>query len=555
MKRVSLTAAILAFALLAAVVLLLSPDPALASAGHVGYGGLHLPLYGAELVLATGLDALRRQHSDLVARAAAKIGEVKDGMAAADVTRIEGEHAGLLKDAATVAAAIAAEEARGKRPTEDVAAAERERSAEIIKLATRHKMPDGFAADHIAKGTTIEAVRALILDHVAATQPRISPRLGITRDEGDTVRTAIGDAILLRAAPQAIRGDNEENRNRIDAARAWRGMSLIEMGRSFIEETQGVRLRGLSKMEIATVLLGLDMTRAGAMSTSDFPNILANVASKRLRDAYQVAPQNWKLISRQSNLPDFKERAVNQLSNLPKFKKVREGEEYQMTALSDGAEKYALATYGSIIPITRQTLVNDDLGAFNRLPTLQGRAAAETEASIFWAIFTSNPNMSDNVALFHANHGNLAGTPSPIDVANMSLARAAMRKQTGLAAKAADREPLNITPKFLIVSPDKETEAQQFLATQLYPTAASGVNPFAGTMQQITEARLTGNAWYLSADPAVIDTIEYAYLEGEEGLFIETQIGFDIDGIKVKGRLDFAAKAIEYRGLYKNAGA
>ncbi len=130
-----------------------------------------------------------------------------------------------------------------------------------------------------------------------------------------------------------------------------------------------------------------------------------------------------------------------------------------------------------------------------------------------------------------------------------------MRKQTGLAAKAADREPLNITPKFLIVSPDKETEAQQFLATQLYPTAASGVNPFAGSMQQITEARLTGNAWYLSADPAVIDTIEYAYLEGEEGLFIETQIGFDIDGIKVKGRLDFAAKAIEYRGLYKNAGA
>src|SRR5581483_627209 len=246
MKRVSLTAAILAFALLAAVVLLLSPDPALASAGHVGYGGLHLPLYGAELVLATGLDALRRQHSDLVARAAAKIGEVKDGMAAADVTRIEGEHAGLLKDAATVAAAIAAEEARGKRPTEDVAAAERERSAEIIKLATRHKMPDGFAADHIAKGTTIEAVRALILDHVAATQPRISPRLGITRAEGDTVRTAIGDAILLRAAPQAIRGDNEENRNRIDAARAWRGMSLIEMGRSFIEETHGVRLRGLS---------------------------------------------------------------------------------------------------------------------------------------------------------------------------------------------------------------------------------------------------------------------------------------------------------------------
>jgi hypothetical protein len=157
------------------------------------------------------------------------------------------------------------------------------------------------------------------------------------------------------------------------------------------------------------------------------------------------------------------------------------------------------------------------------------------------------------VALFHANHGNL-GTAGAISATTLDEGRRAMRKQKGLANKAADADPLNLAPKFIIVSPDKETEAQQFLATTLYPSSPNGVNVFAGTLEAIVEARLTGNAWYLSADPALIDTIEYGWLEGEEGLFTEQRVGFDIDGLEIKGRIDFAAKAIDWRGMFKNAG-
>jgi phage major head subunit gpT-like protein len=273
-----------------------------------------------------------------------------------------------------------------------------------------------------------------------------------------------------------------------------------------------------------------------------------------LRNAYDVAPQNWKKLGRQSNAPDFKQRAVTQLSNLPQFKKVKEGAEFQYAALSDGQEVYSLSTYGRIVSITRQTLINDDMGAFDRLPTLLGRAAAESEANTFWSIVTANAAMNDGTVLFHASHGNL-GTAAAITVASLNEARAGMRKQTGLAKKAADAEPLNLAPAFLVVSPDKETEAQQFLATTLYPNQPNGVNPFAGSMTQITEARLTGNGWYLFADPATIDTIEYAWLEGEEGLFTEQRLGWEVDGLEIKGRIDFAAKAIDWRGMYKNAGA
>lgn len=503
------------------------------------------------------LKELRAKLEALRQRAAAKAAEARDDMAPDAVRKIEDEHQAILKeigDTEKRIAEIEAEEARqASHSTEREAAlvAERARAAEITSLAVRHAMPEAFAPEHINKGTKIEDVRTIVLEEVAKRTggTHISPRVQVLTDEGDTIRQAVGTAILLRANPRAVEVKAD------DPSRNFRGMTLLEAGRAFVEETQGVKLRGLGRRELAGVLLGLDRA-AGMLSTSDFPNILANVASKRLRDAYQAAPQNWKLISRQSNNPDFKTKSVVQLSNLPTFSKVKEGGEYSYAALSDGAASYALATYGKIVPITRQTLINDDLGAFDRIPTLLGRGAAETEASIFWALFTANTNtgatMEDGHPLFDAtNHGNYTSSGTDISVTSLDIGRQAMRTQKGFGASA---EPLNLAPKFLLVSPAKETKAQMFIAS-ITATKGGDVNPFANSLTQITEARLSGNGWYLTADPALIDTIEYAYLEGEEGLYTETRIGFEVDGIEVKGRLDFAAHIIDYRGFYYNAGA
>ena len=126
-----------------------------------------------------------------------------------------------------------------------------------------------------------------------------------------------------------------------------------------------------------------------------------------------------------------------------------------------------------------------------------------------------------------------------------------MRKQTGPKGRV-----LNVTPAFPIVGPDQEAEAKKDTPAQFVAAKASDINPnFNTSLEVIVDARLTGNQWYLAARPARIDTIEYAYLEGEEGLFIERQEGFEVDGLKIKARHVFAAKAIDWRGLYKNAGA
>jgi phage major head subunit gpT-like protein len=221
--------------------------------------------------------------------------------------------------------------------------------------------------------------------------------------------------------------------------------------------------------------------------------------------------------------------------------------------MAENKETYALDTFGRIIPLTRQAMVNDDLGAFFDLTRRMGRAAAEFEAKFLVGLLASNPTMADGVAVFHANHGNLPGAGGAIAIATLGAAKEAMRLQKGLD-KAT---PIDATPKFLIVPAKQETVAQQYL-TQLQANQASNANPFGGQLELIVDPRLdvhSTTAWYLAADPMQIDTIEYSYLEEEQGVQLFVQTGFKIDGMEFKARLDFGAGILDFRGLYKNPGA
>jgi hypothetical protein len=215
--------------------------------------------------------------------------------------------------------------------------------------------------------------------------------------------------------------------------------------------------------------------------------------------------------------------------------------------MSDTGMSYRLQTYGRIIAITRQALINDDKRLFSRVPTQFGFKARDLESDLVWGIVISNPVMGDGFALFSNQHGNL-GAGAGITVASVTLGRTAMAQQ-----KSAEGGFITVRPAFLVVGPAKETEAEQFL-TAVSATSTGNVNPFVGRLQLIVEPRITDNSWYLVASPDAIDTIELSHLEGQEGVFIETQAGFDVDGIKTKARLDVGAATIDFRGFYKNPG-
>lgn len=424
--------------------------------------------------------------------------------------------------------------------------AERQRTAEIQRITRAAKLPDTFSQRLISDGTGLEKARKAVLDELAkrgGEGGEIRSQVTITRDEMDSCRAVVENALLNRFNPDKYKLDN--------GAREYRGMSLMEIGRDMLER-RGVRTRGFSRVQLAGTLLGLE-TRGGLMGTTDFPYILANVANKTLRDAYEAAPQTFKPFSRQTLAPDFKIMARVQLGDAPTLDKVNESGEFKRGSVSDAREQYALATYGKVVAINRQVIINDDLDAFTRLPAMFGRAAADLESDTVWGIITANAAMGDGTALFHATHGNLAGSGGAIAVATLGAGRQAMRQQKGLNGRF-----INVMAKYLIVPSAVETVAEQYVTqTNIIYTKSSDFNPFANKLQVIAEPRLdaaSAISWYLAADPAQIDTIEYAYLEGNEGVYLESRVGFDVDGIELKARLDFAAKAIDWRGFYKNPG-
>jgi hypothetical protein len=370
----------------------------------------------------------------------------------------------------------------------------------------------------------------------------------VTRDRRDSAREGIAAAMLHRCSPREFPLDRAPGQE-------FAGLDLLGMAKESLAAA-GVNVRGLTRDQIVAGALGNDReVFAGMQTTSDFPNILADVANKRLRQAYQAAPRTFVPFCRQVSAPDFKNINVIQVSDASPFGKVNEHGEFPSASMSDSKETYKLATYGEILRVTRQTLVNDDLRSFDQNGRALGIAAARLENETVWGVITANAAMSDGVALFHATHKNLLTTAgSALGLSGLGAGRAKLRQQA-----APKGQILNLIPRYLLLPAALETTGLQLVfPTQLAAAQTTNiVLDWIRNLVPIVEPLLDANsttAWYLACDPAQIDTIEYAYLEGQDGIYTEVRNGFEVDGVEIKARLDFGAKAIDFLGMQKNAG-
>jgi hypothetical protein len=449
----------------------------------------------------------------------------------------------------TAPASTAAPVATAAAPA-PVAPAADTRAADIADLCQRHGVAH-LASGLIRAGGTVEAARAAVLDELATRDAAAGGHqntvVQTVRDETDTRMAGMQEALANRVDPSAQLTDN---------GRQYRGFSLVELGRDMIERAGG-NTRGLTRMEIAERML--QVRSAGMQGTGDFANLLSNVASRRLRAAYEQAGSTYAIWARRApNAADFKSMDVVQLSGAPDLLQTNEHGEFTYGTLKDSGESYKVVTYGRIVPLTRQAIVNDDLRGFDRLIQAFGDSAARLENRLVYSQLLSNPTMGDGVALFHANHSNLAGAGSVLDnITKLGAGRKDMRKQKGLQG-----ETLNLAPAYLIVPTDLEQIAYQFTSSNYVPSAPGEVNEFRQggrtALEPVVEPLLDGDsatAWYLAANSNQVDTIEYCYLDGAEGPVIETKQGFEVDGVAIKCREDFGAKVIDHRGLRKATGA
>lgn len=329
-----------------------------------------------------------------------------------------------------------------------------------------------------------------------------------------------------------------------EAARQYRHTRLPDMMRQLLEH-RGVSTRGLGDVAIVKRVLG-------GHTTSDFPALLTETGNRFLRAGYDSYQGGVRRICRQTTAPDFRPINKLNLSEAPALVKVLEHGEVTRGSMSEVKESYSIATFARIFSLSRQAIVNDDLGGFSDFARRQGRAAAELIASELATLLTSNPTMNDGVALFHATHKNL-GTAAAITIVSLGEALKLMRKQTGLDGKT----PIDATPKFLVVPAAIEVVGKQFVA-EITAAKSADVNPFSADLEVVVDPRLDANsatAWYLAADPNQIDTIEYAFLDDAPGPQFESREGFDVLGAEMRVTLDFGAGVIDHRGLVKNAGA
>lgn len=453
-------------------------------------------------------------------------------IAAAEATRVANE------TAARTAAETAAR------------AAETARSAEITELCQRHGVSQ-LAAGIIRAGNTVEQARTAVLDEIAR-------RDAAGGGHRNVVIQTVSDerAVRMAGVQEAIAHRVMANVTLTDNGRQYRGMSLLELGRDYLEAC-GVNTRGMARMELAGAML--QHRSAGMHTTSDFASLFANVANNRLRMAYDENPGTYGVWARRApNAPDFKSMQITSLSGAPELLQTNEHGEFKYGTMSDGKETYAMVTYGRIVALTRQAIINDDLRGFDRLVSAFGNSARRLENRLVYSRLTANAVMADGIALFHADHANLGtGGGSALAFDGLKAGRTAMRVQKGLQS-----ELLNLAPAYLIVPAALEQTAYQLTSSNYVPATKAEVNEFRTggrtALEPVVEPLLDGSsatAWYLAASNGQIDTVEYCYLDGAEGPQIESEVGFEVDGISYKARLDFAAKDIDYRGLYKANGA
>lgn len=411
-------------------------------------------------------------------------------------------------------------------------AAERRRVAEIRRTVRAAGLDMSLADTLEQDGSTVEEARKLVIDKWAEDQAAMPSRtqVQVLADEGDK------RAACMEAALEARVGLREWD----DQARTFLSSSLLDMAKDSLQRS-GTNLAGMSRSEIASRAMH---------STSDFPLLLSNIARKTLASAYAEEQQTWRPLSRQRNLPDFKPVYELEIAGQIIPEPLLEGGEYKAATVQEQQSSWRIYTYGKKITVSRQLIINDDLDALSRIPSMIGRGMSLFESNQIWGLITGNATMSyDSKALFHADHNNTGS--GVIGETAISNARKALRNQSDIAGNR-----INLRPRYMLVPTSLETTAQKFL-TGVNPTATQDVNIFAGSLGLIVEPRLDDNselAYYVTGSPEQIDMIAHGYLAGEVGPQVETVNERDPDGVCIYARLDFGCTLLNHRGFYKSTG-
>lgn len=404
--------------------------------------------------------------------------------------------------------------------------------AAVRDLATRSGLASAWADSQIDSGADLVSVRAAAHEAMLARAQTI--RVVQTAPSGDD------PSVILSRRVDGLHAHTTGAAPKPEA-REFVYDTLSDHVRSMLASVN-VSTRGLSKADL--------YTRAAMHVAGDFSALLQGVGNRTLLASYEASRTPLVKLFRKTSRTDFRATFELRISELGALEKVSESGEFKSKTRSELSQSFLMDTYAGKFSISRKALINDDLGAFADASRAFGLAAATTESNLMVALLESNPVMTeDGAALFHASHGNLAAAGAAIDVDSLSDGRASLRKMKGLDGKT----PIAVNPRYLVVSADRETEAEKMLAS-IGATMPGDVNPFSGKLELLVDPSLASEPWYIAGAPEQFPCLSYAVLNGNEVPTVEVQNLFDQLGTSVRAYHDFGVGAQDWRSLYKNPG-
>jgi hypothetical protein len=416
---------------------------------------------------------------------------------------------------------------------------------EAENLAERYGLPDDLLQRQIDAGCTLSDFRAIALNRAAqrASATNINPRHSgeenPTLDDPDFLGRAIEGALYARMSGSKPEG----------AAVELMGRSMLDMG-AMMMQARGERAPWSNRNKLASAILSRDI--GGMHTTSDFPTLLTGAGTRVLLDAYKAAESPLKQLARRRDAVDFRSIAMVKLSEPARLLKVREGEEIKYGSRAESKEGFKVETYSRIFSISRQAIINDDLGAFADTSQAWGRSAASTEAELLVSLFTDNSgdgiNLDDGSPLYSTARGNKAAAAVDPSVVSFDAMRLAMRTQ-----KDDSQNLISVSPRHIVVGPLQETNSEKILAA-IASAKTDDVNPFTNKLTLHVEPRFTDKSWRVFADKTELATIVLAYLNGQEGPILETRDGWTTLGMEYRAVLDVGVGIQDFRGTYLNPG-
>lgn len=438
--------------------------------------------------------------------------------------------------------------------------AERARIAGIRDIAKRGGLDEAFVTKYVESGASIDQVRSAAFDAMAAKSDATGPtptgtQIRMGEDARDKWTRGVMAWLLTRTGLAPVVAKHENAPVSSFDPGEFRGLSLIDLAREALVR-HGVSVRGLDRMELAGQAMAY---RSNYQTQSDFAVALETTMNKVLRAAYATQSDTWSRFCGVASVSDFRAQNWYRSGALSVLDDLNEHGEFKNKAVPD-AEKTTISasTKGNIIGISRQTIVNDDIGYVVRMMQALGRAGKLTIESAVYAQLGQNsglgPTQTDSQPFFHSNRANVNASATAITVAGIEADRAVMRSQRDPNLQ----EYLDLTPAVLLVPVGKRGDALTINDAQFDPADSKFQKPntVRGLFREVIDTpRISGTRRYLFAEPSSAPAIVVSFLEGQQEPVLETLNGWRMDGVEMKARLDVGVNFVDGRTAVTNAGA